>query len=112
MTDKSRVICSITAFTILAFFMTIKYFPATFILQIYIAVTSEIVIFEMIALAPLLLFFSIKECDFGNILFLIILMTGQIMFVNVYADQYQIEISPQTKKPIEINNNVYYEPWA
>ena len=111
MTDKSRLICSITAFTILTFFMTIEYFPADLILQIYIAVTSEIVIFEMIALAPLLLFFSIKERDFGNILFLIILMFGQIMFVNVYADQYQIEISPQTQKPLD-SYNYYYEPWA
>ena len=110
MTDKSRLICSITAFTLLTFFMTIKYFPATLILQIYIAVTSDIAIYEMIALAPLLLFFSIKEKDYGNILFLIILMIGQIMFVNVYADQYQIELSPHSQEPD--NNRYYYEPWA
>ncbi len=111
MTDKSRVICSITAFTVLAFFMTIEYFPADLILQIYIAVTSEIAIYELIGLAPLMLFFSVKEHDFGYVLLLIILMSGQVLFVNVYADTYQIETSPETQKPVE-NNRVFYEPWA
>lgn len=110
MTDKSRLICSITAFIILAFFMTIEYFPATLILQIYIAVTSEIATIEMIGLIPVAIYFSVNEKDFGNALFLIILITGQIMFVNVYADQYQIDISPQTQEPT--NNRYYYEPLA
>ena len=52
----------------------------------------------MILLIPFLLYLSITEKNFGYSLFLIISMTGQVMFVHVYADNYTIATSPQKEK--------------
>lgn len=93
MTDTSRLICSITALLLLALFLLVEYLSANFILKLYIVSTSDRAILNMILFIPIMLFLSIKSRDFGFALFLIILITGQVMFVHVYADNYTIATS-------------------
>jgi len=58
----------------------------------------------MICMIPVMLFFAVKEKEWGYPLFLIIIMLGQIMFVHVFADTYKIasEERIQWKEKIEI----------
>ncbi len=98
MTDKSRIICSITAFIFLALFVAIKYLPATWVLQLYIFATHQVAINMMVLFIPFMIYLSIIETNFGYSLFLIIIMAGQVMFVHVYADNYTIATSPQKEK--------------
>ena len=98
MTDLSRFICSITAFMFLALFVSIPYLPANLILELYVFFTQKILVLEMITLIPLVIFFGVKDKEWSYALFLIIFMTGQIMFVHVYADNYTIATSKKIEK--------------
>jgi len=110
MKDSSQLICSITAFLFLALFVSIEYLPATWVLQLYIILTSKITVFEMIGFIPVAIFYSIKDKDFGISLLLIIFMTGQTMFVHVYADKYTIATTQQNEKPVKMKS-YYYPNW-
>ena len=111
MTDTSRVICSITAFTFLAIFILVEHLPADYILQLYVILTSDRAILNLIIFIPIMIILSIKTKDFGYALLLIIIMTGQVMFVHVYADNYTIATSSKqetTTKDIKIH---YSSSW-
>lgn len=111
MTDTSRIICSITAFIFLAFFLLVEYMPADYILELYILLTSDRAILNMILFMPIMIFLSIKSRDFGFALFLIIFITGQVMFVHVYADNYRIITSFEGEQKTNKTRVHYSRDW-
>ncbi len=111
MTDKSRIICSITAFLFLALFVSIKYLPATLVLQLYIIATHQVAITTMILLMPIMVYLSITDKDFGYSLLLIIFMAGQVMFEHVYADNYQLAVSSNIEKVKKTKVHHYDPNW-
>lgn len=110
MTDTSRLFCAMTAFIFLGLSVSVEYLPATFIIKLYGFFTQKVVVLEMIALIPLVLFWGIKDKDWGYALFLIIFMTGQVIFVNVYADNYSLSKNAVNKKPKKAVDH-YYPHW-
>lgn len=107
MTDTSRVICSITAFMFLALFVSVEHLPADYILKLYIILTSDRATLNLIIFIPIVIIFSIKTKDFGYALLLIITMTGQVMFIHVYADNYTIATSSK-KETTAKDVKIYY----
>jgi len=111
MTDTSRVICSITAFMFLGLFVLVEYLPADFILQLYVILTSFEAILNLIIFIPIVIILSIKNSDFGYALLLIIFMSGQVMFVHVYADNYRVATSSKQefkKKNIQYHYSLHW----
>lgn len=107
MTDQGKIICSITAFSFLGLFISIPYLPANWVLELYVFMTQEVVAVVIISLIPVMIYFGIKDKEWGYALFLIIVMTGQVMFVHVYADNYHIA-KTETPKPLKIH---YHAHW-
>lgn len=112
MTKYTSILCIVIAFFFLSVFVGIRYIPADWVLYLYSILTSDNAIKITLALLPAFIIFSIFDNDYGHSLALIIFMSGQTMFVYVYADQYEISISSQDRKPIKTKYNPYFEQRA
>ena len=109
MKNNYRLLCSVTATLFLVFFLLVEYLPLNLLLVLYTFLTSQFVIFLLISMIPFAFYYSFKDKDFGIILFWIIIMTGQFLFVHIFGNDYYVEINPENQKPLKYKYTPYFE---
>ncbi len=96
-----NIASSVLALSFLTFFMFIDKIPVEYVLKFFSLLTEGWFKIALVLISIFFLFVGYLEKNFSYVVLISVFLTGHFLFLNVYDDQYSIEL---TVKKVDIKN--------